>query len=539
MPVLDSYARLSRNLSGKLEKVETQHTDNGGVITRLGGVLGEQISDNSLSAWNPKVRRPGWERLMERVAARACDGVVIWNTDRAMRLMIDLETLFSLVDDSFLLGSSHGRYDLSDYNDRHQLRTEVSHAQRCSDEASHRIKRRFEMMRSNGVPHHQGRVFGFPGLDRTVGRAAPGRGPVSAVLVARERAALVEATGAVLAGATLAGISREWNEAGLRTATGRLWIPAMVREVLLRPRNAGLIEHDGEVVGRMAGDPVVDSREFERLRVLLAGRKSGQRPGAYYLASGIALCGVCGKALSGRPHTGQYPDGDKRRQYGCTKTRGGCGKVAADVRAVDRELRALVISVLSDAKHAAAIKAARARISVRLGQVETEIAECEERQEAIAEKFGARKMTERAFDKANDPLMADLARLYAERDALTGGHPDGPTEAMTVTEATEQWERADNAARRALLTEALGRTKLYIDPAERSKPRRFTSTRIRVEPSPRPVEALSEGPPPPRGQGRTGGTLVEVLRAPRLRPALSGCLRVVGLCLRGSLYATA
>ncbi|MGH3903730.1 MAG: hypothetical protein ACRDTE_06010, partial [Pseudonocardiaceae bacterium] len=39
MPVLDSYARLSRNPSGRLEKVETQHADNGEVITRLGGVL--------------------------------------------------------------------------------------------------------------------------------------------------------------------------------------------------------------------------------------------------------------------------------------------------------------------------------------------------------------------------------------------------------------------------------------------------------------------------------------------------------------------
>ncbi|MGH4026416.1 MAG: recombinase family protein [Pseudonocardiaceae bacterium] len=238
MPVLDSYARLSRNPSGRLEKVETQHADNIEVISRLGGVLGEQISDNSLSAWNPKVRRPGWERLLERVASGACEGVVIWNTDRAMRLMIDLETLFSLVDDSFLLGSSHGRYDLADYNDRHMLRTEVSHAQRSSDEASHRIKRRFEVLRRNGVPHQQGRAFGFPGLDRTVARNAPDRKPVPAGLVARERVALVEGTQAVLAGATLALISAEWNAAGLRTTTGREWTPVIVKSVLLRPRNA-------------------------------------------------------------------------------------------------------------------------------------------------------------------------------------------------------------------------------------------------------------------------------------------------------------
>lgn len=31
-PVLDSYARLSRNLSGELEEVEDQHTDNRATI---------------------------------------------------------------------------------------------------------------------------------------------------------------------------------------------------------------------------------------------------------------------------------------------------------------------------------------------------------------------------------------------------------------------------------------------------------------------------------------------------------------------------
>lgn len=38
--VLDSYARLSRNVSDEWEKVEEQHTDNRAVIERLGGVLG-------------------------------------------------------------------------------------------------------------------------------------------------------------------------------------------------------------------------------------------------------------------------------------------------------------------------------------------------------------------------------------------------------------------------------------------------------------------------------------------------------------------
>jgi hypothetical protein len=56
--------------------------------------------------------------VLKRIATRACDGLVIWNTYRAVRLSSDVEDLFKLIDDNFLPGSSHGRPDLSDYNDR-------------------------------------------------------------------------------------------------------------------------------------------------------------------------------------------------------------------------------------------------------------------------------------------------------------------------------------------------------------------------------------------------------------------------------------
>jgi DNA invertase Pin-like site-specific DNA recombinase len=488
---LDSYARLSRNQAGKLEKCETQHADNRDVIERLGGVLGEEISDPKLSAWNPRVQRPGWERIMKRVAARACDGVVLWNTDRGWRQSPDLEDMFKLIEgyDSFTVASSHGRYDLSDYNDRFQLRQEVAHNQRNSDEASQRISRRFDVLRRKGIPHHQGRTFGFPGLDRTVSREVAldevgkdTRGQVPAGLVERERAALRAGTAALLAGVSQIQLCAEWNAAGLRTVTGGEWVPAKVKAVLLRSRNAGLIEHDGEIVGHMQGDPIVEEREFERLRALYAGRTRGRRPGLRYVGSGIATCPRCGKKLSGRPHVGEYPDGQRRCQYACTKARGGCGKVAADARLVDREIRGMVIARMSDKTHAAAIKAARARISDRLAQVDCEIGECEARQEAIAAKWGARKMSDKAFDRANEPLIADLARLEAERGELTGGNPEGPTEAMSREEAAEKWDAADIGEQRAMLTDALGRDTLYVDPSDRTGFRTFNPKRVRVEP---------------------------------------------------------
>jgi hypothetical protein len=48
---------------------------------------------------------------MKRVAARACDGVVVWNTDRGRRRSKDLEDRFKLIEGfaSFAVASSRGR----------------------------------------------------------------------------------------------------------------------------------------------------------------------------------------------------------------------------------------------------------------------------------------------------------------------------------------------------------------------------------------------------------------------------------------------
>jgi DNA invertase Pin-like site-specific DNA recombinase len=477
--VLDSYARLSRNVSGELEKVEEQHADNWRVIERLGGVLGVELTDDDLSAWKPRVRRPDWERLLARLASGESDGAVVWHVDRLLRLPRDLERLLEFSDRGLMLGCAHGQWDLADPNDRFILRVEVAHACRSSDDASRRIRRRFETLRRNGVAHNSGRSFGFAGRVRVCGEHGR-REEVPAEVVAAERAAIREATAAVLAGASYASVAAQWNAAGLRSAGERVWIPQSVRAVLSRARNAGLVEHDGVVVGQMPGDPIVERADFERLQALMSGRRRGRPPGERYTASGVLRCGRCGHRLTGRPHTGTYPDGVPRRQYHCTKRSGGCGGVAADVRAVDGELRSFVVRRLSDPRHAAAVAAARARVADRLSAVIVEIAECEAIEEALADRLGRREITVAAFDKANQPLSVDLTRLRSERDALSAGEPAGPVTVLDAAEVAAQWDTAEPPERRSFLLAALGSLRLMLDPAPKSGRRVFDPARIRL-----------------------------------------------------------
>jgi DNA invertase Pin-like site-specific DNA recombinase len=490
--VLDSYARLSKAPdTGEFEKIETQWTDNRKVIDRLGGVLGLELEDG-LSAWRKSVRRPGWEKLLERVRAGVSNGIVVWHTDRLFRQPRDLEALIDLADKGFLVASAHGSRDLADPDDRFILRIEVAHAARSSDDTSRRIKRRFRTYRENGVGHVGGpRRFGWPGRDLTW---KPGpdetdedRPQVPDALVERERRALVAAVDAVLSGVSDAVIAREWNAEGLLTAAGRTWVRLTVKSLLLRPTNAGLIESDDVLVATMPGEPLVDREKFERLRAKYQARRKGRVAGEVgpgYVGTGILRCGErnCGARMSARMGEGVYKGTDERRRYyTCAKERRGCGRVNADLRSVDRELKALVVARMSDSRHAAAVEAARAQVADRLTAIRAEIVECEALQAALSERLGRREITLAAFDRANEPLGKTLTGLYTERDLLSGGEVEGPTKAQPAAEIAQQWDHADISERRSMLAKAVGGSVLYLDKYVKRPGRRvFNRNRLRM-----------------------------------------------------------
>jgi hypothetical protein len=317
------------------------------------------------------------------------------------------------------------------------------------------------------------RRFGWPGRDLTwtpgEGETDEDRPMVSDALVQRERRAIVDATDAVLSGVSDAVVAREWNEQGLWTAEGNTWVRLGVKSVLLRPTNAGLIEHEGALVATMPGDPIVDPKMFELLRTKYAARRKGRVAGEVgpgYIGTGIMRCGEpdCGAKLSARNGDGfyrdlawaprvacalqdalemtdaafaahldiakrvvaswhQHPDAKieepalretletaahqasitekkrfaqranthvRKKYYTCEKERRGCGKVNADLRSIDKELRAYVILRLSDDRYAAAVEAARAQVADRLTAVNAEIAEYEEWQQAVSDRLGRR-----------------------------------------------------------------------------------------------------------------------------------------------------
>jgi hypothetical protein len=136
----------------------------------------------------------------------------------------------------------------------------------------------------------------------------------------------------------------------------------------LRPLLAGRIEHEGQLVSRVDGEPIVDETTWLRLRAKIDGRRRGRPSSNHLLGSGIIACGLCGRPLSGRVCAEPT-----QCQYDCNKQRRGCGKINVSLARVDAELRAMTIARLSDPRHAQAIAAVQSEVSDRLSAVLCEI----------------------------------------------------------------------------------------------------------------------------------------------------------------------
>jgi DNA invertase Pin-like site-specific DNA recombinase len=441
--------------------------------------------DDGLSAWKRSTRRPGWERLLARVESGESDGIVVWHTDRLFRQPRDLEKLIALGERGVTVASAHGERNLADPDDRFILRIEVAHAARSSDDTQRRIKRRFATLREQGRPTGGPRRFGFPGLDLTWRGPEGERREVPAELVERERAALREGAAAAVAKIAMDDVAQDWNERGTLMPDGKQWIGYAARSTLLRPSLGGYVVHDGAVVGKLDGDPILDETTYTRLHALFASRRRGRPYAEKSLAVGIVRCGNCGHTLTSKSHVGTYPDGTPRRQYRCDpRSRAGCGKVSVDMAALDRELREFTIARLSDSQHAAAITAAQTQASEHVAAIRAELAEVDSVQRALSDRLGRREISIEAFDTANRSLSADHARLTAERDAAETTALIGPTQAQSAEQVTTEWDDPDTgtAERRAMLTNALGVHWLVVDRANTSKGtrRQFDRDRLRL-----------------------------------------------------------
>jgi DNA invertase Pin-like site-specific DNA recombinase len=335
------YTRLSYLDDGTEERCERQEDDCRRLADRLSWSISERhvFSDPARSAWQRNRKRPGWESLLAAIAAGQIDAVVIYHGDRLIRQPRDLEDLLDIAREKHVkLASPSGTRDLGNPDDQFILRIEAAQACKASDDSSRRIRRARTADAQKGLPRPGGtRPFGFE-RDNITHRA-------------EEVKVIREAVDMLFAGARTYSVVKWVNERST-TTTGKRWRPNVFKDMLLRPRMAGLIERDGHLY-EAAWEPVIDREVWEDLRALLEA--NGRRYSSYappvgesavrYLLSGIARCDTCGATMN--VQIGHNAGRAKRRTYLCSNT--GCAyRVGISVPRLDAFVIGATLELLND-----------------------------------------------------------------------------------------------------------------------------------------------------------------------------------------------
>jgi site-specific DNA recombinase len=336
------YCRISEDRHGTGIKVGDQETDCRALAERLGLTVVKVYEDNDLTAHKGSKRykeRPGYRDLLTAIRAGRVDAVLATETERLHR---DSRELLDYID-------ACQPYDVPTYTVRAgQLDLSTSSgrmvAKILAAKAEHEIEVMKDRMRAARL-HKVGRGQ-WVGGRRPFGYERDGRTVIEA-----EADHLRWAASQVLAGVSLNATVAKLNERGSTTSTGRPWTPTEMRRVLVRPRNAGLTVHRGQVIGRAEWPAILDEDLWRGVCAVLGDptRRTNTTTARQWLLSGLARCGApVGDAICGSPVRSFSAGGRSRgRQLKPTYTCRTGKHVVRDAAALDEFVEAVILERLS------------------------------------------------------------------------------------------------------------------------------------------------------------------------------------------------
>ena len=487
-----AYCRISDARNGDVRGVRDQERQLRERAAQLGWDLARVIVENDTSAFKRRkvtlpdgsramrVVRPGWRAMLDDLASGRADGLLALDLDRACRDPRDLEDLVDVVEartPRIPVQSITGSLTLATDADVTTARIMTAVANKESRDkarrvADARLRQAREGRNFGGGP----RPFGYED-DRVTVRES-------------EAAELVRAADALLQGVSLAQVAQGLRQRGVPTVGAQKWTPSGLRHLLLRPRNAGLVVHRGEILGGVdaAWEPILSRDVWDAVRALLTDPNRRTSPGntPRWLGSGLYRCGhpdcidadpaltlTVGGSVNGRHRTRRY----RCLQQNLSRAAEPLDRYVTDV-IVRRLARPDAVDLLTpptpDVDTAALAReasAVRARI--------IEAGDLWEDGTLAAGEYRTRK--QRLQDRLDDIEGQQRAAVGRHPLARIAGHPD----------AKGVWDELDLGEQRAVLAALIVVTVL---PARRGRlpdGSRFDYAAVRIEPA-RPHTATGE-----------------------------------------------
>lgn len=296
------YLRISQDRAGAHLGVDRQREDCEALAERNGWDVVETYIDNDISAYSGK-KRPDYRRMLADLDQGTATVVVAWHTDRLHRSPTELEEYIDLSERRGV--NTHtcqaGPIDLSTPSGRMTARILGAVARHESEHKGERVARARRQKALAGEWMGGIRPFGW-GLptgemrkvtDRKTGEETEIPALDMLKVVPEEAEALRYWADEILAGGSIRSLVKWCADKGVLTTRGNPVTHTDMRDMLLRPRNAGIAVYRGEEVGRGKWEPILDEAKYRAVVAILKDPARTTTPGAApkWLGSLLYRCG--------------------------------------------------------------------------------------------------------------------------------------------------------------------------------------------------------------------------------------------------------
>lgn len=253
------------------------------------------VLDSGDVVW--RVIRPVFTEIVRLLKSGRHDGLIGTDIDRLVRDPRDLEDMIDLARrHGVVFADVSGSLDLATDNGITMARVMVAMANKSSLDTARRVTAARAWMAHNGVWGGGPRMFGFE--------------PDGVTKRSEESIIIETAARRFLQGESLRGLTLELRDAGVQSVGGGQITGRMLRDILLRPRNAGLMIYRGKVVGSAPWERIYSEQTHSALVRKLSdpNRRTTPGPAPRWLGSNLYDCDYgtgdtirVGKSRQGNP----------------------------------------------------------------------------------------------------------------------------------------------------------------------------------------------------------------------------------------------
>lgn len=280
-----------------------------------------------------------------------------------------------------------------------------------------------------------------------------------------------KAVNTIISGGSIGSIVKDLNSRNVPTRRGQKWTSTSVRNLVMRPTNAGLSAYRGEIVGASVFPAIITEDQWRTATAIVKdpARRSAFDSKVKHLLAGMLKCGTCGTPMKTSSRAGG--NGAMKFYYKCPAT--GNGHAFQTAQPVEELVSEVAVRRLELPGFRESIHVPGDRDN--LAKLQGEAVVLRGRLDEAANSFADGTITAKQLETIT-------ARVRSQLDTITAAMADmGRGSALpdaNVTDLREWWAGAGIERQRAVIDDLMT---VYVDPIRKSAPRVFDPERIRIE----------------------------------------------------------